>query len=69
MLATDRLQVVIALGDGWVYGVSASGWDDGGGDDCCRWEAIPAQRQQTAPLLCGDLASFTVIHPYMNDQV
>ena len=43
MLATDKLQAVIALGDGWVYGVSAhglrrprsaSGWDDGGGDDC-----------------------------------
>ena len=42
MLATDRLQAVIALGDGWVDGVSASGWDDGGGDDCCRWEATPA---------------------------
>ena len=34
MLAADRPQVFIALGDGWIYGVSASGWDDGGGDDC-----------------------------------
>ena len=68
MLAAGRLQVGIALGDGWVDGVSASGRDDRGGDDCCRWEATPTQRQQTAPLLCADLASFTVIHPYMNDQ-
>ena len=68
MLAADRPQVFIALGDGWVDGVSTSGWDDGGGDDCCRWEATPAHRLQTAPLLCRDLASFTVIHPYMNDQ-
>ena len=68
LLAAGRLQIVVALGVGWVYGMSASGWDDGEGDDCCRWEATPPQRLQTAPLLCADLASFTVIHTYMNDQ-